>query len=260
MNDLILEFKKKIKKAAVIGPFAKTDDPAFIECMGYAGFDFVIIDMEHGPTTVEKAQDLIRAAQISNMLPIVRIKENCLSLAGEVLDIGAGGVQIPQVNGAKDIEELLKVVRFYPEGNRGICKYVRAAKYSSMDKKDYFKKSNESIVVVQLEGVEGLDNLDDILQIKGYDILFIGPYDLSQSLGVPGDVNHPAVEKKILEIIEKCEEKNIIVGNFVDTIEEAKKFLKLGVRYIALSVDVGIFYNACKDILNNLQKNNRNNI
>lgn len=255
MNNLILEFKRKLKKTAVIGSFAKTGDPAFIECMGFAGFDFVIIDMEHGPVTIERSQDLIRAAKLSNMLPIVRIKENCISFAGEVLDIGAGGVQIPQVNSANDIKELLEVVKFYPEGNRGICKYVRAAKYSSMDKKDYFKKSNESIVIVQLEGIQGLDNLDDILQIKGYDILFIGPYDLSQSLGVPGDINHPSVERKILEIIRKCEEKNIIVGNFVDTVEEANKFLKLGVKYIALSVDVGIFYNACKDILKNIQIN-----
>lgn len=256
MDNLISEFKNKLKKTAVIGPFSKTSDPAFIECMGFAGFDFVIIDMEHGPITVEKAQDLIRAAQLSNILPIVRIKENNLSLAGEVLDIGAGGVQIPQVNSVKNIEELLKAVKFYPEGNRGICKYVRAAKYSSTDKKEYFKKSNESLVIIQLEGAEGLNNLDDILQIKGYDILFIGPYDLSQSLGVPGDINHPAIEKKILEIIKKCEEKNIIVGNFVDTIAEAKRFLKLGVKYISLSVDVGIFYNACRDILKSITKNN----
>lgn len=252
MDSLISEFKNKLRERAVIGIFSKTTDPAFIECIGFSGFDFVIIDMEHGPATTERVQDLIRAAQISNILPIVRVKEKCLSLISEVLDIGAGGVQVPHINKVEDIKELIEVAKFSPLGNRGICKFVRAAKYSSMDKKDYFQKSNESVVIIQLEGVEGLKNIDEILKINGYDVLFIGPYDLSQSLGVPGEVNHPIIEEKMLEIVKKCKNKNIMFGNFVDTIEEARRWLKLGIKYFSFSVDVGIFYKSYTDIFKSL--------
>ena len=109
---------------------------------------------------------------------------------------------------------------------------------------------------MQIEGQEGIDNIDDILTVKGIDVLFIGPYDLSQSLGVPGDINNPVVEEKMLEIIEKCKEKNITVGTFVDTPENAIKWKKLGVKYISYSVDMGIFHDAIKSIVTTVSGKN----
>ena len=131
---------------------------------------------------------------------------------------------------------------------------MRAADYSSVDRSEYFKIANNSLIIIQIESMEGVENLDSIIKQGGFDILFIGPYDLSQSLGIPGQIEHPLVEKTIKDIVKKCNEKNIMVGNFNDSFEMAKKWISLGIKYISYSVDVGIFYEGCKDIINNLKE------
>lgn len=248
LTQLIRDFKAKVKTQPVIGPFSKTEDPAFIEAMGHAGFDFVILDLEHGPNNVKGIQNLIRAAQITGLLPIVRIKEDTPSLIGEVLDVGAGGIQVPQVTTAEAAREVIKRARFAPEGMRGVCRFVRAADYSSLDRFAYFRQANEAVLVLQLEGSEAIRNLDSILEVEGFDIIFIGPYDLSQSLGVAGQIDHPLVAEKMVEIIGKCQAKGVAVGTFVDTIENAIRWKAAGVNYLAYSVDVGIFYEQCRNI------------
>jgi 4-hydroxy-2-oxoheptanedioate aldolase len=253
LNSIIENFRDKINKGAVFGIFAKSTDPAIIESTGYAGFDFIILDLEHGPGNTKNLQNLIRAAQVTGMLPIVRVKEKVPSLIGEVLDIGAGGIQIPQISSADDVREIIKLAKFAPEGMRGMCCFVRAAGYSSIEKNRYFKEANNALIIIQLEGEEAINNIDEILDIKGFDIIFIGPYDLSQSLGVPGEVDHPLVVEKMKKILKKCKEKKIIVGNFTDTGESAARWIKMGIRYVSYSVDTGIYYNACKNILNNLK-------
>ncbi|MCL2518765.1 MAG: aldolase/citrate lyase family protein [Oscillospiraceae bacterium] len=244
-------FKEKLKTQA-IGIFSKTSDPAFIEVMGFAGLDYVIIDLEHGPNTVQTAQNLIRAAQIAEIFPIVRVKEGCESVMCEALDIGAGGIQIPQITTKSEAEAAINRVKFHPDGQRGVCRFVRAADYSAKDRFQYFTDANKSVIILQIEGKEGIANIDEILNVKGIDVIFIGPYDLSQSLGLTGQIDHPAVEDKMTEIVRKCAEKGITVGTFVDTPANAAKWRSNGVRYISYSVDLGIFYNAVKDLVKNL--------
>jgi len=253
MDEIILKFKDKIKKEPVFGFFSKTIDPAFIECMGYAGLDFVILDMEHGPSGLVNLSNLIRAAQLVKILPVVRIKEGENNLISNVLDIGAGAVQIPHIKTSHDIKAARQYSKFFPEGNRGMCRYVRAAKYSSMDKYEYFKTANQTLNIIQIEGKEGIDNIDEIIKFGGFDILFIGPYDLSQSLGIPGQVENSLIENAMIKIVEKCSLKNIIAGTFCDNMESAKKWINAGVRYISYSVDVGIFYEVSKKITKDLK-------
>ncbi len=171
----------------------------------------------------------------------------------EVLDIGAGGVQVPQVSCKSDALMVIKQTKFSPIGERGVCRFVRAANYSAMDRFDYFRTANDNIIILQIEGQTGIDNLDEIIEVEGIDVIFIGPYDLSQSLGIVGDIDNPLVEQKMLEIIKKCDEKNIAVGTFTDTIDNAKKWKRLGVKYIAHSVDVGIFYDAVKNLVSKIK-------
>ena len=256
MKDIINKFKSKLNGDGVVGVFSKTCDPGFIEILGYAGADYVIIDLEHGPNSVESVQNLIRGAQASGIMPIVRVIESCASVMGEVLDIGAGGIQVPQITTKADAERVMSRTKFSPLGERGVCRFVRAAKYSAKDRFEYFKDENEKVTILQIEGQEGINNIDDILTVDGIDVLFIGPYDLSQSLGVPGEIDNPIVEEKMLEIIGKCREKNITVGTFVDTPDNAIKWKKLGVKYISYSVDMGIFYDAMSDIIKTVSKVN----
>lgn len=251
MNKL-LEIMNEGK--CVYGPFMKTGDPAFVEIVGHAGFDFVILDLEHGPTNELALQNLIRGAQLANLCPIVRVSKLDEVLIGRALDIGAGGVQVPQVTNSNDAVTAVEAAKFAPMGKRGVCRFVRAANYSAMDRYQYFSESNKNLVILQLEGKEAIDNLDGILEVSGIDVIFIGPYDLSQSIGVAGDINHPLVEEKMKYIIEKAKEKGILTGTFVDTIEDVKRWKNAGVSYISYSVDMGIFYETCKNILSSIKE------
>jgi 4-hydroxy-2-oxoheptanedioate aldolase len=253
----IREFRNKLNQGFVLGPFSKTSDPAFIEAMGHAGFDFVVLDLEHGPTSVQHLQHLIRAAELSGIFPIVRVKEHNLSLIGEVLDIGAGGIQAPQISDVQTAQAVVQAAKFSPAGMRGVCRFVRAANYSATDRFKYFQEANEAVVVVQLEGKEALERLEQIIAVSGIDIIFVGPYDLSQSLGVAGQINHPLVIETIKEIVAKCLRRRIIVGTFVDTVADTHKWRDLGVRYLCYSVDVGMFYEKCKQDVETLRGQTR---
>ena len=243
------EFKERIRRRAVFGPFCKTSDPGMIEALGYAGFDFAILDMEHGPNHLETIQHLVRAAETTRIAPIVRVPGGDDEMISRVLDIGAAGVQVPQVSSAQQVERIVRAARFAPLGARGVCRYVRAAGYSSTERKDYFRKANDALLIIQLEGKEALRNLDDILEISGPDIVFIGPYDLSQSLGVAGEVEHPLVIEKTREIVKACLAKGIVVGNFTETPHQAAFWATQGLRYMAFSVDMGIMYEAGENLV-----------
>ena len=252
--------KNYLKKALqdgknVFGPFLKLTDPAAVEIIGFAGFDFIIIDAEHGPISIQNAQNMIRAAETANITPIIRVANNDEALILRALDIGAQGIEIPQINSKSQAIKAVKSVKYSPQGERGVCRYVRAANYSSMDKFEYFKSANnETMIIAHIEGVEGINNLDEILSVPGIDVIFIGPYDLSQSLGIPGEVSNPLVTEKMKEVVLKCKENKVSVGTFADDVKTAKFWVSLGVQYMSFSVDVGILYEASKQIVEKLKK------
>lgn len=248
--------KDKLDKGIpVIGTFSKITDPAVIEIMGISGLDFVIIDMEHGPISIESAQNSVRAGELAGISPIIRVSSNDPVNILRCLDIGAEGVEVPQIRNADDAKLMSASARFHPKGDRGVCRYVRSASYSSMERQKYFKTANErTITIAHLEGMEAINNLNEIMEVDGVDILFIGPYDLSQSVGVPGEVNNPLVLKQMEKVIEKAKSADKLVGTFADDVESAKRWISAGVMYMAISVDVGIFYNACKNIVERMKE------
>ncbi len=252
--SILNTFKQKLKEGKpVFGPFMKSTDPAFIEIAAYSGFDFVILDMEHGPAGFPELQNLIRAALLSNVIPIVRTPGLAEESISKPLDLGALGVQVPQVTSGEMAEACIEAARFFPQGNRGVCRFVRAADYSSLPREEYFRKANESLVIIQLEGKEAMMDIDNILKIEGIDIVFIGPYDLSQSLGLPGQVNHPEVLEAMNNIVVRARSAGKVVGTFTDTPQAAEMWKKAGVQYLSYSVDVGIFTDACTQLVKALK-------
>lgn len=249
MNNSLIEFRNKISTGdCVYGIFMKTGDPMFVEAAGIGGFDYVILDTEHGPVSIENQQNNIRAAQARGTVPIIRLPDGDENTIGKALDIGAYGIQVPQINSAQAAKDVVKYAKFYPYGMRGVCRFVRAADYSDMDRYAYFEESKDLLIILQLEGVEAIKNLDEILEVEGVDILFIGPYDLSQSLGIPGQVNNPIVVNEMKKIVEKAKAKNKIIGTFVDTPQDLVMWRELGLQYLSYSVDIGIFMDACRSI------------
>lgn len=249
MKESLQIFRDKLKNGeCVYGPFMKTGDPMFVEAAGLAGFDFIILDTEHGPVSIENQQNNIRAAEARGTVPIIRLKDKAENTIGRALDIGAYGIQVPQIKTADEARDVVKYAKFYPYGMRGVCRFVRAADYSVIDRNEFFESSRDVLIILQLEGIDAIQNLDEILTVEGVDILFIGPYDLSQSLGLPGRVNNPKVVEAMKRIVEKASAAGKIIGCFVDTPEDLEMWRELGLQYLSYSVDVGIFIDACRKL------------
>lgn len=232
----------------VVGTFQIMDSPMIGEIVGLSGMDFVIIDQEHGPLTAETSLGLSAAAERGGASPIVRVRENSGPEIQRALDIGASGVQIPQIENREDAEAAAAASRFDPIGERGLSKYVRAGEYLGGD--DYTDKQNEeAAVIVHIEGEDGVENIRDIAEVEGIDVLFLGPYDLSQSLGIPGQVRDPRVEAKMEEVCEQVEDTDAIVGTYADTPEMANQWIRAGAQYVCVYVDCAIFKEACVETL-----------
>ncbi len=242
---------KKLTDGNSIGIFSKTVDSAIVEGAGFAGLDFIILDMEHGIASQETIHNHVRAAYTSGIAPIIRTKDGSPHSIGSALDSGAHGIQVPNISSADEVKEVLNAAKFYPQGNRGVCRFVKAAQYGTQNKQDYFKTANSSLIIIQVEGEEGVSNLDEILAVKGIDVIFIGPYDLSQSLGVPGDITSPIVTSAIERVVHKGKEVATAIGCFTDTVENMHWLKSLGVKYIAYSVDINIFAEGCRSIVSN---------
>lgn len=234
----------------VFGTFIKAGSPCMIEVLGLSGWDYVLMDMEHSPFGIEQVENLVRAAELVGICPIIRVAEQHVSSVLHPLDKGAGGLLVPMVNTADAARKIVTSAKFSPLGNRGMDIYSRAAKYGYKEKSAHFIESNENTVLaVQIEGSEGVANLEQILGVSGLDVIYIGPYDLSQSLGVPGEVSHPLVVEKIEMISHMAREANLATGIYVDDVATAESYFRLGVRFFTVSVDVRIFAGACDDMV-----------
>lgn len=241
--DSVARFQAALdSERGAFGPFMITSDPAFVEAAGYAGFDFVLLDMEHGPGTFENLQNLIRAANVAGICPVVRVPRGTDIWIDQALDVGAGVVMIPQIDTAEQARAAISAAKFSPHGTRGTCRMVRSACYGAYPRAQYFSKAQQTAVILQAEGKKAVENLDEILHTPGIDVLFIGPYDLSSSLGYVGEVDHPEVVACIKDIIAKATAKGVKLGCFADTVEDAKKWRDMGVRFIGYSCDTYLFY------------------
>lgn len=248
------ELKNKLNQGGTsIGTFLTCNSPDIVEVLALSGFDFLVIDTEHGYMSVESVVHLVRAAEARNITPIVRISSASETDILRALDIGTHGIQIPQIN-TKEVAQLVtNYSKYYPAGIRGLA-MPRAADYGTVKLQDYIKKANdETMVVVHCENKEGLENLDAIAETPGIDVIFVGPLDMSQSLGIPGDFNHPKLEEAICKVLEIARAHGKAAGIFVPDGEQAKMRIKQGFQYITLGIDLMLLAKASGHELNKLK-------
>lgn len=229
----------------VIGTFVRTTSLPVVEVLGLAGFDFVVIDNEHSPLDIEATANLIRAAELTGMVPVVRVLENQPSLILRVMDAGAMGVQVPQVGTRAEAERLVRSVKYYPDGDRGLALSHRAARYGMASGSEFIRWTNEeSLVVAYVENQAALDNLEEIVAVPGIDVLFVGPFDLSQALGVPGEITNPRIESAIDRVIRTAAAAGVATGIIAADPAAARRWIERGIRYIAYSSDLGLLAGA----------------
>lgn len=246
------KFKEKLAKGEkLFGTWLQIPSAMHIEACAIAGFDYIIIDNEHGYYGSEASHDLVRACEAAGIAPFIRVPNAEASAISKALDAGAVGIFVPNVATAEQATMAVKYAKYGPQGVRGVCPFVRAARYDASADFDFYGRANEETVVcIMAEGADGIKNLPEILKVEGIDIISVGPIDLSTSLGLPGQIEHPKVQAAIREIIEKCKDANITLGMFTVNAEKSKYWFEQGINFVNVLVDSTMFLNACKDMVN----------
>lgn len=236
--EKIKAIREKLKKGkSSIGSWIQIPDASIAEIMGGAGFDWVAVDMEHGSTGVEKLPNLFRALELGQTVPLARVAQGTMKEIKDVMDAGAAGIIIPMIEFKDQLEEAISFAAWPPAGKRGVG-FSRANMYGH-EFKEYVKYAQSPFVVAMIESKLGVKNIKSIISTKNLDAVLIGPYDLSASLGVTAEFEHPKFKQAIDEIKVACKTAKIAVGVHVvqPVVSELQMRIKEGYRFIPYSLD-----------------------
>jgi 2-dehydro-3-deoxyglucarate aldolase len=241
----------------VIGSWLNSASPVIAELMAATGFDFLTVDVEHSAVDLVQTQALFQAIRSGNprCAPLVRLAGNSYAETKRYLDAGAAGVIAPFINTAEQAQELVRAVKYPPVGMRGVG-FCRANVYGMKLKESVTAANEETFVCVQIEHIEAVRNIDTILQVPGVDAVIIGPYDLSASMGLTAQFDHPDVIGAIDVIGAACKRHGIAGGIHVvqpDSADVVRRY-RDGYRFIAYSLDITMLMNACLSGLRDIRE------
>ncbi len=212
--------------------------PEIPRAFACAGFDYVFIDMEHGSYDLETVHDMIIASHAAGITPIVRVGELLYSLVARLLDSGAQGIILPRVEDPKVLQEALSWMRFPPVGKRGYGVNVTMIGYETCGFPEIIEHQNrETLAVVQFETKTAMERADELLAVKGIDIAMVGPADLSISLGVPGQFDHPLLLSTVDKLIEKCNRHGVVPGIQTRSVAMSKMWAERGMRFVGSAAE-----------------------
>jgi 4-hydroxy-2-oxoheptanedioate aldolase len=228
-------FASRLRAGEVLtGTLVSLPSPEVCEILSHIGYDWLFIDAEHGAFNPQQAQGMLQAASPTPCVIRVPVGESVW--IKKALDIGAAGIIVPQVHNSKQAKDIIQHCKYAPVGDRGIG-IGRAHKYG-IEFESYIENANEeTAVILQAESAEAVEHIDDIVSLKGLDAILIGPYDLSASLGMPGDIDHPLVQKAINKIIASCKKANVSMGFFGVSAEAVLPYKEKGFTLLTVGVD-----------------------
>lgn len=237
-----------------LGTLVGIPSPYLIQVTGAAGFDFVIIDAEHGSLGIESIESMLIAAENAGIVPIIRVAASEQATIVKSLDAGARGIQIPLINNKTEGMKAIQCSKFPPSGRRGLLLSSRAAKFGKIHPEQYIKNGNDEVLIIfQIETAEGVQNLESILALQEVDMIFIGPVDLSQALGEPGNLNSKAVLETMEVVFSQSKAAGKFTGTYVTNPKDARKWIERGVDYLCTGAS-SIFLKACEEFTRGVRK------
>ncbi len=215
-----------------------------------SGCEFIIFDMEHGGLSLEQFKTLSMISKAYNIAPLIRIPEVSYNYVARALDLGASGIMAPMVNTPDDALKIVQSSKYPPQGKRGAGFGFAHDNYINPDPLSYIEKANKFLVnIIQIESKKGLENVKEIASIDGVDCLWVGHFDLTNFLGIPGDFNSKTYLKAINEIIFAAKSNNKSLGIMVNNKQELENYKKLGFNMIAVGTEMNILSRAISQIL-----------
>ena len=246
MNNKSLKYRLRSGQLT-LGSWITVDNEIVAEIMARQGFDWLTIDIEHSAIEFGMVQRLVRTIELNGCIPLVRVGENDANLIKRVMDTGAHGVIVPMVKTAEDARRAVSAVRYPPQGERGVG-LSRAQGYGRSFDKYRQWLAKESVVIAIIEHVDAIDNLEDILSVEGIDATMIGPYDLSGSMGHPGEFTRKDVQAVIRRYIKTCQRLKKTAGFHVipPNAKHLNEKIAEGFRFLALSLDSLLLSEKCR--------------
>jgi 4-hydroxy-2-oxoheptanedioate aldolase len=224
--------------------------PEIVRCFATAGFDYVFIDQEHGSYNLETVHDMITASKTAGITPIVRVGEVQYTLCARLLDQGAQGIILPRVEDPKMLEEALSWFRFPPAGKRGYGINPTMVEYEARTMPEIVEHQNrETLSVVQIETVRAVEAREELLSLAGLNVIMIGPADLSISLGIPGQFDHPKLIEAVEKVMAACERYGVVPGIQTRGVAMAKSWADRGMRFIGVAAEHVLLLEKCKEAL-----------
>jgi 4-hydroxy-2-oxoheptanedioate aldolase len=222
--------------------------PALVEILGLVGYDFTMIDTEHGLFDMQGAGDLVRTALGANLTPLVRVLKNDTGLIMKALDLGAQGVIVPHISNKGDAEKAVEAAKY--RGVRGACPLVRSAGFGLWEWPQVQEEADrDTFVIPIIEDLRGVENLEMILDVPGIDIVFMGPFDMSVSAGFQGNVAHPEILGAMEKILEACRKRKVPVMHTLTGGTNVDAWVERGVRLVMQSADSVVFARAQRAFL-----------
>ena len=230
----------------VMGTFIQIGDPTIVEVLGRAGFDFGILDLEHGPLQTNSIAPMVRSADRTAFPLIVRLPMEKLAFVSQFLDSGCRGILAAKVGSVADAEQVVRAVRYPPLGDRGACLGTHANDYGWLDWADHVALADRSTVVgIALEGPRAIADADAILSVPGLDFVFVGIFDLAASLGIRPGLDLPEIQEAVRTIAQKAARHGVAAGAWAPTTLMAQRWLELGVTFLPISLDVLMWRSLC---------------
>jgi len=244
------------KGQRVVGTFCVSHSPVVFETLAACGMDYLIIDTEHFMANSETIEHLITVAEAMGVTPFVRVQEN-VNLVNRCVSAGARGVIVPMVNTREQAQEAVNAMKYAPLGKRGVCN-PRAATYGAMGMEsllNFYKTENENLMcIVMLETKEAYNNLPDILTVRGLDSILVGRTDLTHSLGITGQFNHPKVKKIIKDTLKKGKEAGLYMGIYTFDGDDSNSFFDMGFDWVGMGGDMMFLSMAAKNELSKIRR------
>jgi 2-keto-3-deoxy-L-rhamnonate aldolase RhmA len=230
-------------------------DPGTPALYAGAGYDFIFIDMEHGSYNMETVADMVRGAKSAGIGTIIRVPRLETFFISRVLDAGAEGIMVPMTSTKEDAETIARFSKYAPIGQRGFGSNSGMTDFTPQKATVFMKEANEhTLIVAQIETKEAIENIDAILSVEGIDVGLIGPNDLSNSLGIPDQMNSELLTNAIDKVVQTAKKRGKATGIHIGSVEAIKKWRAKGMTVLACSTDINFQYNAAKATLEDMKR------
>jgi 4-hydroxy-2-oxoheptanedioate aldolase len=239
-----MQIKKRLAdNEYLLGTWCILPSPEVVDVVSKAGLDFIFIDMEHGPSDFVTVQRMITASQVHKCSAIVRVACNGEQEILKSLDLGADGILVPHIDSVKARQKALSYIKYPPQGERGYSPYTRAGSYHN--EKNYTDNENKRILSgILVEGKDGISNFSSIIDDERLDMVYIGTYDISSFLGIPGETTNPKVIKILEDCASELREKGKYACCLFHDVKEMDFFRKIGIQLMAYKVDTAVLYDS----------------